>query len=247
MWTNRVLWLIYLALLGVLLPHTAWAFSRFEPLTQWGHVTAWAAAFAFEAAIAAFTNKLARHIEDTPRYTAGRVAWRKFCFRYINAYALGLFAAVAVSALANLSHAVEFGQPLQIFARYEVPFGLYSVAFGGILPLVSLLFARVLSNVVETEGVVNSELERAKVTVGELRRQLRETEQRAELAEQRFGAAGDLFVHLFGEEKRQRILAARQMWPALPNSAIAVMAESSPSYVSEVLNQETDSEGRDGK
>jgi hypothetical protein len=78
-WPNTLLWVIYLALLAVLLPHTAWAFSRFEPQTAgwlgipWGIVTAWAAAFAFEAAIAALTHRLARRIEHTPRYTAGHV------------------------------------------------------------------------------------------------------------------------------------------------------------------------------
>ena len=62
-WTNNLLWIIYLALLIVLLPHTAWAFSRFESPAmgwlgiQWGLVTAWAAAFAFEAALAALTHK----------------------------------------------------------------------------------------------------------------------------------------------------------------------------------------------
>ncbi len=61
-WSNILLWAIYLALLVVLLPHTAWAFGRSEsPATgclniQWGVVTAGAAAFAFEAAIAALTH-----------------------------------------------------------------------------------------------------------------------------------------------------------------------------------------------
>lgn len=32
-WSNALLWAIYLSLLAVLLPHTAWAFARFEP---WG-------------------------------------------------------------------------------------------------------------------------------------------------------------------------------------------------------------------
>lgn len=73
--TDKILWLVYLALLAVLLPHTAWAFSNFEPQRagvlgiHWGSVTAWAAAFAFEAAIATLTHKLARHIEKTPRYS----------------------------------------------------------------------------------------------------------------------------------------------------------------------------------
>ena len=78
-WSSKMLWIIYLALLAVLLPHTAWAFARFESPSagwlgvSWGIVTAWAAAFAFEAAIAALTHKLARRIGTTPRYTAGRV------------------------------------------------------------------------------------------------------------------------------------------------------------------------------
>jgi hypothetical protein len=71
-WSSIVLWVIYLALLAVLLPHTAWAFARFEPANPgwlgvpWGQVTAWAAAFAFEAAIAALTHRLAQRIEATP-------------------------------------------------------------------------------------------------------------------------------------------------------------------------------------
>jgi hypothetical protein len=61
-WSNMLLWAIYLALLVVLLPHTAWAFGRFESPAvgwlniRWGMVTAGAAAFAFEAAIAALTH-----------------------------------------------------------------------------------------------------------------------------------------------------------------------------------------------
>ena len=32
-WSGRLLWAIYLALLLVLLPHTGWAFARFERAT----------------------------------------------------------------------------------------------------------------------------------------------------------------------------------------------------------------------
>jgi len=68
-WSNIVLWSIYLALLGVLLPHTAWAFSMFEP-ERWAWL-GWVAAIAFEGAIAAFTWKLKQNIEQTG--TFGRV------------------------------------------------------------------------------------------------------------------------------------------------------------------------------
>ncbi len=65
-WPSILLWAIYLALLVVLLPHTAWAFGRFESPAegwlniQWGMVTAWAATLAFEAAIAALTHRLTK-------------------------------------------------------------------------------------------------------------------------------------------------------------------------------------------
>jgi hypothetical protein len=237
---NGLLWLVYIALLAVLLPHTAWAFGRFEAPGVFGEITAWAAAFAFEAAIAALTHKLAMHIETTPKKRSGLA---KFSYRYLNAFSFGLAIAVGVSVAANLAHAVEFGSELVIFARYGVPFGVYAVAFGAILPLVSLLFARVLSNVADSEQESDPAIEQAKETERRLRQELRsaeaartEAERRAAEAETRFGAAGDLFARLFGDEKRQRILAARQTWPELPAAAIAIMAAASPSYVSEVLN-----------
>ncbi len=78
--------------------------------------------------------------------------------------------------LANFGHAVEYGQefatPAQgrycVFGRYNVPPLLYSLAFGGILPLVSLMFARILANTAEAEAQANPELARAKRTIGEL-------------------------------------------------------------------------------
>ena len=247
-WSNTLLWVIYLALLAVLLPHTAWAFSRFEPQTAgwlgvpWGIVTAWAAAFAFEAAIAALTHKLARRIEATPRYTAGRVPLRRLSYQYLNAYAAGLFVALAVSALANFAHAVEYSRDFAIFGRYSVPPLLYSLTFGAILPLVSLLFARILGDTTATEATANPELTRAKQTIKELQadldaaeERLTDAESRALAAEQRFAAAGDLFARLFAEEKRQRILAAAERWPELPAASIAIIASASPGYVSEVL------------
>ena len=170
-WPNTLLWVIYLALLAVLLPHTAWAFSRFEPQTagwlgvSWGIVTAWAAAFAFEAAIAALTHKLAGRIEATPRYTAGRILLRRIGYQYLNAYAAGLFVALGVSGLANFAHAVEYSQDFAIFGRYQVPPLLYSLTFGAILPLVSLLFARILGDTTETEATADPELTEAKQTI----------------------------------------------------------------------------------
>lgn len=239
--TNHVLWAVYLALLAVLLPHTAWAFGRFEAPGLSGELIAWMGAFAFEAAIATLTHKLAKHIEVTPKRLQPLA---KFTYRYANAYSLGLVVALAVSVLANLAHAVEFGGDLAIFARYGIPFGVYAVAFGAILPCVSLLFARVLSNVADAEADSDPALDVAKSEIKQLRSDLRQAEYdrtaaegRAMDAETRFAAAGDLFARLFSEEKRLRILAARQTWPELPAAAIAIIAAASASYVSEVLNE----------
>jgi hypothetical protein len=240
--------IIYLALLAVLLTHTAWAFARFESPApgwlgvSWGIMTAWAAAFAFEVAIAASTHKLAGRIMTTPRYTAGRVLLRRVSYQYLNAYAAGLFVALGVSALANFDHAVEHGREFAIFGQCSIPLLLYSFTFGGILPLVSLMFARILGDTAEAEAVANPELTRAKKTIKELRAELddakmriTDAESKAIAAEQRFAVAGDLFARLFAEEKRQRILAAAERWPELPSASIAIIAGASPGYVSEVL------------
>lgn len=240
-WTTNILWAVYICLLAVLVPHTAWMFEKLEmPGTR---ITNWAAAIAFEAAIAVLTHKLAKHIEDTAKIK-GR--WAKFSARYLNPIGFGLYLATAVSALANLAHAVEFGQTLKIFTQWGVPQGLYSVAFGGVLPVVSLIFANVLSNVVESEELPNPEVERLNTELGEIRRKLRESDQarrvaedRARTAEERFGAAGDIFRKLLGEDKRERILAVRDWRPQLSGQAIAVITEASPAYVSEVLKETT--------
>lgn len=299
--TTIILWAVFIGVLLVLLPHTAWTFRQFEPVESpailgsfdAADLVSYVAALAFESAIAVLTHKLAKHIEAMRR---GKSRWEKFEYRYLNPFAFGLFAATAISMLANLAHAVEFGTAMQIFTKWGIPPAVYSVAFGGILPLVSLTFARVLSNVVEDEEAPNPELDQAKVTIQELRRKfaeseqhrkateaeltatedrLRETEERAaraedkaystelranaaedawekaesrekaaedraKLAEERFGAAGDLMALLFSENKKERIIAVKQWRPQLSGNAIAVIAETSPAYVSEVLSEAID-------
>jgi hypothetical protein len=237
-WGNKLLWAVYISLLAVVLPHTAWAFRKFEPLGTLGTATAWTAAFAFEAAIAALTDRLARHVGTTPRYTAGYVRLRTFSYRYLNPYGAGLVAAVAISALANTAHVVEFGQPLVIVGESSLAAGVYAVAFGAILPVISLLFARVLSVSAETEGGRDEELEQAKKSEREARRMLGGVRRELEEANARFGAAGDLFARLFSDQKRERILFVQEQWPELQRSAIALITESSTAYVSEVLNVE---------
>ena len=229
---NAILWAIYIALLAVLLPHTAWAFQQFEPASDlW---TAYAAAFAFEAAIAALTHKLSKHIEQGPK--KGKW-WPKFSYRYLNAYSVGLVTSLGISALANLAHAVQFGGAMLIFTEWGIPFGVYAFAFGAVLPMISLTFARVLSNVVETDASEDPTLVELRQANADLKKQLRESEQSRIRAQTQLEAFGDVFVKLASNDKRERILAVVRRWPGLSGASIALLTESSPPYVSEVLKE----------
>lgn len=280
--TTLGLWAVFVALLIALLPHTAWAFRQYEPMESpallgsftWADLISYVLAFAFEAAIAVLTHKLAKHFEVTKEVkkqiknadgTFSKVTdeWQTFKARYLNSFMFGLIITTCVSGMANLAHAVQFGQTLTIFASLGISENVYSFAFGGVLPFVSLTFANVLSNVVEDEEAPNPLLVKANDELKDVRKQLRESELRAKaneddlrkqlrdaelrvnaseeskrLAEDRFAAMGDLIRYLFGEDKRQRIIAARKQWPELPNSAIAIIAGASPAYVSETLSAE---------
>jgi hypothetical protein len=230
---NKILWLIYISLLAVVLPHTEWAFRQFEPGAQMS-IVSWAAAFAFEAAIAALTHKLAKHIEQTPKRAAG---FAKFKFRYLNSYSLGLIFSLAISTMANMAHAVEFGGSMVIFAKWNVPFGIYAFAFGAVLPVVSYTFANVLSNVVETDSDEDPAVAELRGANAALRKQLHESDNLRKQAEARFDAMGDIFIKLASNDKRERILAAADRWPTMTGSAIALLCDSSAAYVSEVLTQ----------
>lgn len=289
--TTKILWAVFISILLVLLPHTAWMFRQFEPSDSIrligefdaADLLSYIAAFAFESAIAVLIHKLSKHIEAMKK---GKSRWEKFSYSYLNPFAAGLYFATAISMLANLAHAVQFGTSVAIFSQWGIPSWVYSVAFGGILPIVSLTFARVLSNVTDDEDAPNPELETAKATIQDLRRKFAESEQhrksaegqlaasegqareseerairaegrllttetranaaeaswenaerRAQLAEDRFAAVGDLVKYLFSENKRERIIAVKRQWPQLTGNAIAVIADSKPSYVSEVLSE----------
>lgn len=234
---RAILWLSYLFLLAVLLPHTAWAFAEFEQPGPEGLFVAGAAAVAFEIAIAGLTYRLSRAIEQSRRR---RSFWRRYIVPILNPYSLGLGLALVVSAAANWAHAVEFGRDLAVFDRYGVPPVVYAVLFGGVLPVTSLLFAFVLANDVSAD--TNPELTALRAELAALRRQLRQADQSRQAAEARLGAAGDLVAALTGAEKRARILATRAQWPELPARAVAIIAAASPSYVSEVLNSHVDPE-----
>lgn len=241
---NKALWIIYVALLAVLLPHTAWAFGQFEPqgLSLFKiHVVGWVGALAFEGAIAALTWRLKEAIETAKR---ANKPFLRFWRKYGNVYSIGLLVAIGVSSAANWAHAEEFGRAFAVFARYSIPSTLYSVAFGGILPLCSLLFAHVLAKEQESEKQESEALTKANDRIKSLKDELAEMKHQVTVAEvarneaeQRFAAAGEIFVRLMAEDKRERILAAYQLWPELPQRHIAYIAGASDGYVSEVITE----------
>ena len=137
---NLATWIIYAALLGVLLPHTAWAFAKFEPSDGAQvlgiHWIAWLLAIVFELALGVFTHKLASHNNTLSSAT--------FKERYWNVYGSGLFVAWLVSTAANLAHSYEFAQPFIITSEWPALYTAYKIGFGSVLPLMSAMFARVL-------------------------------------------------------------------------------------------------------
>lgn len=241
--SRHVLWGIFIALLLVLLPHTAWFFAQFEnqaPLFLFGYdvsflngFTPFAAAFAFEAAIAALVHRLSEHIEQVKVKAGNHPLWvRKAVARYVNIYSLALVIVTFVSCVANYAHAVEFGSPIKAFTLSNVSLPVYAMIAGGVLPFCSLLFARVLSRAVDTEQEVDPELERAKSQLRETEKKLRESEAKRTAAETKLGE----YSGLLADDKKTKVLTARALWPDLAYSGIEVITGAKAGYISEVLN-----------
>ena len=122
-------------------------------------------------------------------------------------------------------------------------FSLYlwsgSVALSTILIVVSVGFAQ-KENI---RPAADPEVEKWRQSAKDAEARAKAAEQRATVAEARaneaearFGAAGDMMRLLVSENKRERIIAARQRWPELPITWLALVAGASQSYVSEVIN-----------
>ena len=54
-------------------------------------------------------------------------------------------------------------------------------------------------------------------------------------------------MKIVSADKRERILAAHRLWPRLPGSALATIADASQSYVSEVLKADTNADTLEGE
>ncbi|MCL4296118.1 MAG: hypothetical protein KJ077_10340 [Anaerolineae bacterium] len=265
--TKTLGWAIYIALLGALLPHTKWAFSRFQDSADpfFGDGMAWLLAVAFEGGIFWFTHRLVDSIERAYRLRTRATDniwsfyWRRYSRAYLNINLLGLTASSLVSGLANFSYAAEFGQQFGVYDKYGIQPLTYQLFFGGILPFMSLLFSLVLAQIPgedeghPTEDTIQAELRRVKSELSQTLAKLTMTEQTVQSARQenrklteemaalklqlRTNEGLLQFSGLLHENAEERIKAANRLWPNLSQAAKAEIANASPAWVSQVLNQ----------
>jgi hypothetical protein len=156
-----------------------------------------------------------------------------------------------ISAGANLTHAVEFAQPLKIVSDWGVPAGALTMAFGGILPLVNLLFAAVIADVDDNEQQADPALIKAREELRETKAALKEANSavekanavtaqanaRALEAEQQMRGVANLMRYLFDREMqlRDRIRGLAEARPDLSQNRIAKLIDCSTSTVNEAL------------
>lgn len=133
----------YLFLLAVLLPHTAWMFSLFEPAET--SDLGWAGAIAFEITIAALTHFLAKELA-----AASDIKSKNFGERLknelVNIPAFLLLGSIAISVVANWTHAYQNASAVP-WGEFSMVRVIYSILFGAALPLCSFAYAYVLSQV----------------------------------------------------------------------------------------------------
>jgi hypothetical protein len=262
---THLFWAVYVAFLLVLLPQEAWTIGQGQDQSgeQWqllgvsASPLAWLLAGAFTATVAVVTHRLNKHWADMPaRYKAEDMRRKRFAYRWLNVYAVTLIVTMPISAVANFMHVVEFTKPtLKVFALYPWTLGAYRLIFGMALPLVSMVFARVLSTMQESEqqddpafAKAKAELKEANSTIRELEKTIRQTEQdyserirqaeqQANEAEQRYRAVGDVVRWLFGKDEnlRDRIRGIRTTFPNLSQNGIAQLVGCSVSTVNEAL------------
>jgi hypothetical protein len=260
---KTLLWMVYASILAVITPHTKWMFAQLEPqANEW---SAWVAAVGFEATIFVVTHLLVKHIErrkagtfnfERQRLEKGTLGqyftwWPVFRYRWLNTYTLLLFLACGISAGANLSHAVEFARPLKIVSDWGVPAGALTVAFGGILPLVNLLFAAVIADVDDSEQPADPALVKTREELREAKAALKEANSAAEKAnaekdqanaraieaEQQMRGVANLMRFLFDRDMqlRDRIRGLAEARPDLSQNRIAGIIGCSTSTVNEAL------------
>lgn len=134
--------LAYVFLLVVLLPHTAWMFSQLEPPElKW---MGWAGAIAFELTIALLTYFLAKEIAAAS--TIDEDFLNRARRELVNIPSFLLLGSIVISMVANWTHAYLYSANVP-FGDYVVVRVVYSLLFGGVLPICSFAYAYVLAQV----------------------------------------------------------------------------------------------------
>lgn len=215
--------ILFILILAVLLPHTAWWFEQFEPNTaKW---VTWVAAVAFEGAVYAFTEKVAERITAASRI---RSFWKRVAKQYVHPYSLGLFIVTAVSIQANRSHAIVFGSSSPVFDVLNMSVQSGSLWAGAVLPVCSLLFAWVLSQESHTEHEVNEDVQRLETKNKELNRELKRMYKLVQ--------TGNEWMTLGSDNKTQRVSTLHKLRPDLNKAELAKFANVSKSLVSTTLS-----------
>ena len=256
---TSLFWVVYIGFLLMLWPQEAWTIgqSQDQNAGTWTMLgvtaspLAWLLAGALGATIGIVTHKLNEHWKEMPsRYKAKDMEKQRFAYRWLNVYVLGLFATILLSAIANFMHVVEFTNPgLQVFAIWPWAKWIYQVLFGLALPLVSMVFARVLSTMRADEQEEDPALTKAKTELADAKKAEREKEKtirqmtetiltlEQKIAESESLIGRSVVRYLYDKELalRERIQGVRRAFPELSQNGISQLLECSVSTVNDAL------------
>lgn len=145
-----ILTVTYVLLLLVLLPHTAWMFSILEP-TETKYLS-YFIAISFEITVWILTHYFSKEVIVSMKLTG----WKRLKQQFGNVPAILLLMVMFASVIANWTHGyIFFGSDLSSihydrtsdFFSYSAVRLMYSILFGGVLPICSFAYAYVLSMV----------------------------------------------------------------------------------------------------
>lgn len=238
--------LVFVFLLAVMLDHTAYFFAQFEPVDSavsimgfsigFGRIKGFAMALVFELSIWIMTEKLAAHMETIRTRRANfRQRFQTFVDRFINAYGLALGICWTVSFVANYSHALQFGNASTVAKTMGIDVGIAALFAGGVLPFVSLLFSSAIAKTTLAETDSDS-------TVDNLRSELATVKKQLATANNKIGPAAVLVDK--SANGTDKILAAVELWPNMPNNGLAILAGVSPSHVTKTIQRKGLTNGR---
>jgi hypothetical protein len=211
---TAVIWLVYVALLVVMLPHTQRAAARFEPENIIGAVSSFAFALVFELAYIVFMHGQVEHLKQNRRARANEAKSHHLWRKWGTAYSAALLVALIITFLANTWHTTSSVDSQNV---YDVSMAF---VFGAVLPVMSILFASILARVdtfeIKIESDLNQQIAKLNRELGKvnqqndkLTQQIQELNQRESLPPQLNPFASDLIQYIGGGEMSQADIADR--------------------------------------